>query len=548
MSFFRLVRREMQGSLPRLGFMSALGGISTAAILAAVNAGAQSAEAGEGDIWSASLFLIAVVLFIKAQHYILIVTTAESEAIVHRLRVRILDEVRQSELASLDEIGRSEIIAAVTEDTATLTQAANVLAFMVQGVVLIFFVALYVAYLSIVAFVLSVVIIVAASALYHSKAQERIEGTREAAKWERQLVARMTDILEGFKEVRLNSARSEELIDAVRDVSRRAANVKIYTQSESLKQLVFSQSAMYMLLGAIVFVVPVFSASVAAGSITKNTMAVLFVVGACFGVMQMVAMLAAADAAARHMEQLEEKLRATITAGPAGTPAARPGFETIEMRKVVFRYPDKASDPGFQIGPLDFTLKAGELVFVTGGNGSGKSTFMKVLAGLYAPVAGEIAFDGVTIDDSTKQIYRSLMTAIFSDHHLFHRLFGIPAPAQAEVDELLRKLELEHKTSVVDGNFSMLDLSGGQRKRLALLVGLLEKRPVLLLDEWAANQDPHYRRRFYQEILPELSRSGVTVIAVTHDDFYIDELRLPARRLRMDEGRFVKPNSAENVR
>ena len=107
------------------------------------------------------------------------------------------------------------------------------------------------------------------------------------------------------------------------------------------------------------------------------------------------------------------------------------------------------------------------------------------------------------------------MTAIFSDYHLFHRLFGIAAPARAEVDALLRKLELEHKTTIIDGVFNTLDLSGGERKRLALLVGLLEKRPVLLLDEWAANQDPHYRRRFYQEILPELNGSGLTIVVVT---------------------------------
>jgi putative pyoverdin transport system ATP-binding/permease protein len=547
MSFFRLVRREMQSSLPRLGFMSALGGISTAAILASVNAGAQSAEAGEVDLWSASLFLIAVLLFIKTQHYILIATTAESESIIHRLRVRILDQVRQSELISLDAIGRSEIIAAVTEDTATLTQAANLLAFMVQGVVLIVFVALYVAYLSIIAFVLSVVIIGSASALYHSKNHERIEGAREAAKWERLLIARMTDILEGFKEIRLNSVRSDELISAVREVSRRAANVKIYTQSESLKQLVFSQSAMYLLLGAIVFVVPTFSESMTPGSITKNAMAVLFVVGACFGVMQMVAMLAAADAAARHLEKLEKELRATIIASADGTQVARSRFETIELRDVIFRYPDRPSEPGFQIGPLNFSLKAGQLVFITGGNGSGKSTFLKVLAGLYTPAAGEIVLDGAAINESTKEIHRSLITAVFSDYHLFHRLFGIAEPEQAEIDALLRQFELEQKTRVVDGEFNTLDLSGGQRKRLALIVGLLEKRPILLLDEWTANQDTPFRRRFYQEVLPELSRSGLTMIIVTHDDYSLDELTLPARRLRMDAGRFVSLNSVENV-
>jgi putative ATP-binding cassette transporter len=539
MSFFRLVRREMLGSLPRLGFMSALGGVSTAAILASVNAGAQSAQAGEANLWLAALFLIALVLFIKTQHYIQIVTTAETEAIVHRLRVRILDDVRQPELIPLDEIGRTEIIAAVTEDTATLTQAANLLAIMVQGVVLIVIVALYVAYLSLVALILSVVIIGAASVLYHARSRERIAGAREAAKWERQLIAGMTDILDGFKEIRLNSARSEALMDAVREVSRHAANVKIYAQSEGLKQLVFSQSAMYVLLAAIVFVVPTFSHSMAPGSVTKNTMAVLFVVGACFGVIHLLAMLPAADAAARHIEQLEEKLRATILAATTAAPVRPSGFETIEMRDVVFRYPDRPSDPGFQIGPLNFTLKVGELVFVSGGNGSGKSTFMKLLAGLYSPAAGEIALDGAPIDDARKEPYRSLMTAVFPDYHLFHRLFGIPAPARAEIDELLWKFELENKTRVVNGVFSTLDLSDGQRKRLALLVGLLEKRPILLLDEWAANQDPRYRRRFYEQVLPELSRSGVTVVVVTHDDRYLDDLRLPARRLRMDEGRFV---------
>jgi putative pyoverdin transport system ATP-binding/permease protein len=539
MSFFQLVRREMQGSLPRRGFMSALGGISTAAILASVNAGAQSVEAGKADILSASLFLVALVLFIKTQHYILIVTTAESESIVHRLRVRILDAVRQSELISLDEIGRGEIIAAVTEDTATLTQAANLLAFMVQGTVLIFFVALYVAYLSFIAFVLSVIIIGAASALYHSGNQDRIDGAREAANWERRFFARMSDVLDGFKEIRLNNPRSEELIASVRDVSRQAANVKIHTQGESLRQLVISQSAMYLLLGVIVFIVPAFSSSVSGGSITKNAMAVLFVVGACYGVMQTVAMLAAADAAAQRMEQLEERLRSTIISPAGGTQAARPGFSAIELRNVVFHYPDKPAGPGFQVGPLNFTLKSGDLVFVTGGNGSGKSTFLKVLAGLCAPTSGEIALDGMTIDDAATEDYRSLMTAIFSDYHLFHRLFGIAAPARAEVDALLRKLELEHKTTIIDGVFNTLDLSGGERKRLALFVGLLEKRPVLLLDEWAANQDPHYRRRFYQEILPELNGSGLTIVVVTHDENYLDDPKLSARKLRMDEGRFV---------
>ena len=101
---------------------------------------------------------------------------------------------------------------------------------------------------------------------------------------------------------------------------------------------------------------------------------------------------------------------------------------------------------------------------------------------------------------------------------------------------------------MADGEFSAIDLSGGQRKRLALIVSLLEKRPILLLDEWTAEQDPEFRRKFYDELLPALMRDGATVVAITHDDRYLDEFTLPARRLRMDEGRFVEEHSAEHAR
>ncbi len=72
---------------------------------------------------------------------------------------------------------------------------------------------------------------------------------------------------------------------------------------------------------------------------------------------------------------------------------------------------------------------------------------------------------------------------------------------------------------------------------------MLEKRPILLLDEWTAEQDPEFRRKFYDELLPELMQAGATVVVITHDDRYLDELHVPARRIRMDEGRIVEQRS-----
>jgi putative ATP-binding cassette transporter len=272
----------------------------------------------------------------------------------------------------------------------------------------------------------------------------------------------------------------------------------------------------------------------------------MFVVGVCMGIVQTIPVLLAADVASDNIERLEARLRAIASAAQVDTLEPRRRFDKIEMRNVVFSYKDKSSEAVFRVGPLNFTLHSGDLVFVSGGNGSGKSTFLKLLSGLYEPDSGEILLDGVRIDDANRDAYRELIAAIFVDYHLFQRLYGITDPDPGEVDRLLTQFRLLEKTRLGgDGEFSTLDLSGGQRKRLALIVSLLEKRPILLLDEWTADQDPDFRRKFYDELLPELQQAGATIVVITHDDRYLAELDLPARKLRMDEGRFVGPNSAE---
>ena len=308
--------------------------------------------------------------------------------------------------------------------------------------------------------------------------------------------------------------------------------------------IVTSQISMYVLLGAVVFVAPQFSSDLGGAALTKTTTALMFIVGACFGLVQSIPVLVNANAAADRIEQLEMSLRAAVSSKQLDSPMPK-RFGKIEMRNIEFRYVDIFSDVSFKIGPIDFDLQSGELVFITGGNGSGKSTFLRVLSGLYPADSGEILLDGVRIDENTRDTYRNLMSAIFFDYHLFQRLYGIPKPAPGEVDRLLAQFRLGDKTGLTDGQFRTLDLSGGQRRRLALIVSLLEKRPILLLDEWTAEQDPEFRRKFYDELLPDMIKAGATIVVITHDDRYLDELNLPARRIRMDEGRIVEQRSVQ---
>jgi putative pyoverdin transport system ATP-binding/permease protein len=542
MSFLQLVRREMHGSLPKLLFMSGLGGISTAAILGAINSGLQNGS----TLWAATLFIVALFLFIKTQSYVTITTTAEIEAIIHKIRVRLMDQIRHSELLSLEDVGRARIVAAITSDTAVLTQASNMLAFTVQGAVLIVFVAIYVAFLSIAAILTTIVVVSIAAVIFHQKNRRLVAEKQRAAAWERRLFDRLTDFLDGFKEVRLNSARSADLFADAVDVSRTAANIKINTQAETFRMIVTSQISMYVLLGAVVFVAPQFSDTLGGAALTKTTTALMFIVGACFGLVQSIPILLNANASADRLVQLENVLRATA-AQPREAPTVK-RFDKIEMRNINFRYVEKFSESAFKIGPIDFTLHPGELVFITGGNGSGKSTFLRVLSGIYAPESGEIILDGRHIDNSNRDDYRALMSAIFFDYHLFRRLYGVPDPDPGEVNRLLELFRLSAKTGLVDGEFRTLELSGGQRRRLALIVSLLEKRPILLLDEWTAEQDPEFRRKFYDELLPDLMKAGATVVVITHDDRYLDELDLPARRIRMDEGKIVDQRTIKSTK
>lgn len=539
MSFLQLVRREMRGSLRKLLVMACLGGVSSAAILAAINAGAQAADQGKGpSLWAATLFVVSLYLFMKTQIYVTTTITGEIEAVIHRFRIRLINQIRHSELLAIENIGRSRIVSAITSDTAILAQASNTLCYSVQAPILLAFVAIYVAYLSFAAFALSVVVVGLAGTVFHFRSRRLTEERSAASVKERGFYNRLTDFLDGFKEVRMHAGRSADLFDDAVEVSEESADIKIRAQAGTFRLIASSQAYMYLLLAVVVFVAPLFSAASSSASITKTTTALLFVIGAFFGLVQSIPVLLNANAAADRLAELETDLRQAASA-QAIADRLPERFDTIEMRGVAFRYADRHSETAFQIGPLDFTLHKGDLVFVTGGNGSGKSTFLRVLAGLYPPDSGDIRLDGVRVDASNRDSYRALMSAIFFDYHLFRRLYGIPDPDPVEVSHLLRQFRLEDKTGLSKGEFRTLELSGGQRRRLALIVSLLEKRPILLLDEWTAEQDPEFRKKFYEELLPSMMQAGATIVAITHDDRYLDELDLPARRIRMDEGRIV---------
>lgn len=215
-------------------------------------------------------------------------------------------------------------------------------------------------------------------------------------------------------------------------------------------------------------------------------------------------------------------------------------MERIELKDVCYEFEATADSPSFRLGPLDLTIERGDIVFIVGENGSGKTTLIKLLLGLYAPQSGQILLNGVAVSPESRDDYRQLFSTIFADYYLFDELPNAEQPVPEQMLDHLQRMKLAHKVGIRDRRFTTTELSTGQRKRLALVNAWLEQRPVLLFDEWAADQDPAFRRLFYTTLLPELKAAGKTVIAVSHDDRYFGTadhiVHLDCGRIRMERG------------
>jgi putative ATP-binding cassette transporter len=238
-------------------------------------------------------------------------------------------------------------------------------------------------------------------------------------------------------------------------------------------------------------------------------------------VLNFVPNLTQANVAMKKIDAITESIDEQFVIEAAPDAEMKPSWNSLEVVGIQHSYRHENEEAEFSLGPLDLSLRPGELVFVTGGNGSGKTTLAKLLIGLYIPQQGEIRLDGQTITDERRDDYRQLFSVVFSDFYLFENLLGLSDfNIDTRAQDYLAKLQLNRCVQIKDRTLSTLELSQGQRKRLALLTAYLEDRPIYVFDEWAADQDPQFKEIFYFELLGRLKDAGKTAIVISHDDRY----------------------------
>ena len=518
-------------------FMTTLSGLSNAGLLAIVNSASNSAQKDGVNFRFFAIYIVLFLIFFITKRYSLKNAAIEIEKILKGARDRISRKIMKIELITMENLDSSSLFTRLARDTAVISQASFQITGAVQSVIMIFFAMIYIFTISKIAFLLIITITTIITITYLSFSKEFSRTLLKVDKVEEGFLNSLTSIISGFKELKINFHKREKVLEEHMGILNNLTNSKIKISDLFVTAIMYGEVFLYILLAIIVFILPNLT-SMDSATITKLTAAILFIIGPFGMVVTIAPMVSKTDTAIKNMYDLEEKL--DISSSDTSTDERLGEFDdfsTIKLEKVGFDYLSDRGEKLFSIGPIDMKIKKGNIIFITGGNGSGKSTLIKTLLGLYTPQRGEIQVDDKVIDKSNIQAYRNLFSIILGDFYLFDRFYGLENVDEKLVNQLLEEMELTKSTKFIDGRFTNINLSSGQRKRLALILSILEDKPVYVFDEWAADQDPEFRRYFYTKILKNLQAKGKTIVAVTHDDAYFDTAD---EVLKIDYGRIVK--------
>ncbi len=533
---FRFLAERDRKSYRSMSIMIVVAGLSSGLLLGVVNHAAAMAAGGHVSLIVAAIFFVTLPIYVVSKRTALATAALSSEAAIRDMRIRLSDRIRHSELLFLEGAGRGDIYARLTQDTAAISQSVTIIFSGYQSAVVIMATLIYMLTVSVQAFAVTLALLALGAYIYVSNQRGLRQNLLQAAAQEAEFFESLAHLIDGFKEIKVNQAKNNDVFERVADISRKTEAVMRKVSFGYVDHMVLSQTFFFLVLAALIFLVPSTDYS-QPEIVLKLTSAILFMVAPLESTLVAWHYQMKADVALGNIERLEQLLarRADRDGGAPAAPGRFADFQSLRLQNAIFTYPDQAV--GFRVGPLNLEIRRGTSTFIVGGNGCGKSTVIKLLTGLYPLGGGRLMVDEQPMVPEVVGAYRELFSCIFADFHLFDRLYGVPSPDPVVVQRLIDDMGLGDKTSYRDGRFTNLDLSTGQRKRLALVAALLEDRPVYIFDEWAADQDSEFRARFYEEIIPGLVAKGKTVIAVTHDDRWFHKCD---QLLKLDYGKLTE--------
>lgn len=455
------------------------------------------------------------------------------------LRVQLARRVLSAPLRRLEELGAHRLLGTLTEDIAAITGAVVSYPNLLMQVFIVVGCLIYLGWLSLPA-LLGVLGFMIAGVLMYQLPVTAANRLMTAGRNDWDLVAKgIRGLIEGVKELKLHQGRRRQFFTGDFEPAAQGMQRKAFVGRSILYAAsCWGHVLFFIVIGFVLFVLPSYQ-NVDRTVLTGFILLILYMMTPIESILSAIPAFSAAAISVKKIESLGLSLEPELAEAKLfELQPPKAGWQALELTGVTHTYRVENAEESFRMGPIDLTLRPGELLFLTGGNGSGKTTLAKLMCGLYVPESGEVCFGGAPVTQESREAFRQHFSAVFSDFFVFETLLGLIEGAGAgEVDararDYLKKLRLDRVVSVENGNLSRVQVSQGQRKRLALLTAYLEDRPIYLFDEWAADQDVVFKELFYRQLLPELKGRGKTVIVISHDDHYYD---VADRIIKLDSG------------
>lgn len=516
---FNLVKPEL-GKYLFATLINALSGILAALLIKHVHSGVRS------DIYDSGDFLLT--FFVYAVGSILLglwgtyLLTRLSNDTLHDLRVNLSNKIMYSSYQQI-ELEEDKIIPIMTVEINRIGAAALKLADLLKSFVLVIVCLGYLIYLSwgiaiILMVLFSINFIMTFVIMPHTlKQEEHMKDQRIA------LFTHIKGMVNGLKELNFKKKLREEYTNQLISPTTKKLN------KLKLKMVMFlsffSKLDNFIIMSAVVIGTIYLNGTniITPKQLLEFMILALFMIGPMNQIARFLRSLSSIKSSILLIEDLGIKLNAPaeIKSKLIDSTTWNSSDPIIQFQNVFHEYGQEEEHENFILGPLNFSLYSGKIVFVVGGNGSGKTTLMKILTGLYKPVKGKILYKNQQISAEYLEAYQDAYAAIFSDAHLFRILYHISSSVlETKGKQYIKLLEIADKVKIQDKHFSTIKLSYGQKKRLSLVMALLEDKEIYVFDEWAANQDPYFKAIFYDQILKELKQNGKTVIVISHDESY----------------------------
>lgn len=353
----------------------------------------------------------------------------------------------------------------------------------------------------------------------------------------------LRDLLVGFKQIRISAVRNNNLFRKHIYANReRSKNLSIQTSRSYLINELTGTYSWYVLFGIIIFALPAML-GISMLQTTAFITSALFMMAPISQLVMFLPVYNSFKISIDRINKINKQLDEDASTNLQKEIRVRE-FSSIRFQDLVYHY-GKNEDNSFTVDLAEFTINKGEFIFIVGGNGSGKTTFINILTGMYKPCSGKVFIDETEVSWSEFRAFTNSMAVVFTDHHMFEDNYDEHEISESNarlvylrglvnLDNILKLDEAKNRADV--------RLSKGQQKRLALMLALLEGKPLLVLDEWAAEQDPVNRKYFYTELLDVLRVMGKTVVAISHDEDYY---HVADRVVRFDYGKIASDTRSD---